>query len=164
MAHPGSPSVAGAGSHPGLYPSGLVFPFAGSEPHCKIRNQFIPMNHAQASCTQAEKASRAHSLGNPRKIPLLLCNYRNDPVYLSGSPLLRLHTEIFSACLDGVGGGEGSPELSGWGLYTVCRWMALIGNAPSRGVSFNSGYVGGYPWGTGTVPLETALLLNLRAG
>lgn len=62
------------------------------------------------------------------------------------------------------GGGEGSPELSGWGLYTVCRWMALIGNAPSRGVSFNSGYVGGYPWGTGTVPLETALLLNLRAG
>ena len=49
-----------------------------------------------------------------------------------------------------------------WGLYTVCRWMALIGNAPSRGVSFNSGYVGGYPWGTGTVPLETALLLNLR--
>ena len=63
----GPPVWQERGSHPGLYPSGLVFPFAGSEPHCKIRNQFIPMNHAQASCTQAEKASRAGSLGNPRK-------------------------------------------------------------------------------------------------
>lgn len=36
--------------------------------------------------------------------------------------------------------------------------MALISDAPSSDVSLNSGYVGGYPWGTGTVPLEIALL------
>ena len=102
----GPPVWQKRGSHPGLYPSGLVFPFAGSEPHCKIRNQFIPMNHLHRP-----PVPRLRRLLEPipweilENIPLLLCNDRYDPVCLSVSPLLRLHTEIFAG-----------PRLSGgWG-------------------------------------------------
>lgn len=78
-------------------------------------------------------------------IPLLLCNHRYDLVCLSVSPLLRLHTEIFAvprlkwgwwkrrylaASYKVSGGEEGSSELPGWGLYTICKRMALIGDAP----------------------------------